>query len=82
VTSHKYQFLLDGKYAYKKIRIVPEDVEKSLLATPDGMIVSLMMQIRDCNASVTYQSLMNHIFANYIGVFMDIYSVATVMIDI
>ena len=36
-------------------------------------MVSLVMQIGDCNASAIYQSLMNHIFADYIGVFMDVY---------
>ena len=34
---------------------------------------SLVMQIGDCNAPATYQTLMNHIFAAYIGVFMDVY---------
>ena len=31
------------------------------------------MQIGDCNALATYQSLMNHIFLDFIGVFMDVY---------
>ena len=31
------------------------------------------MQISDCNAGATYQSLMNHIFASYIGIFMYVY---------
>jgi len=31
------------------------------------------MQIGDCNASATWQALMNHIFSPYIGVFMDVY---------
>jgi len=73
VTGHKYRTLLDGKDAYEQIWIAPEDVENSLFATPDGTMVSLVMQIGDCNASATYQSLMNHIFSAYIGVFMDVY---------
>jgi RNase H-like domain found in reverse transcriptase/Reverse transcriptase (RNA-dependent DNA polymerase)/Retroviral aspartyl protease len=73
VTRHKYHTLLDGRDAYEQIRIAPEDVEKSLFTTPDGTMVSLVMQIGDCNASVTYQLLMNHIFSAYIGVFMDVY---------
>jgi hypothetical protein len=36
-------------------------------------MVSHVMQIGDCNAGATYQSLMNHIFTLYIGVFMEIY---------
>ena len=31
------------------------------------------MQQGDCNASATYQTLMNHVFASYIGVFMYVY---------
>jgi len=36
-------------------------------------MVSLVVQIGDCNAPATYQALMNHIFSGYIGRFMDIY---------
>lgn len=46
---------------------------KSLFAMPNGMMISHVMQIGDCNAGATYQSLMNHIFGPYIGVFMDVY---------
>ena len=31
------------------------------------------MQQGNCNAGATYQTLMNHIFASYIGVFMYVY---------
>jgi hypothetical protein len=31
------------------------------------------MQIGDCNAGETYQSIMNHIFGPYLGIFMDNY---------
>lgn len=31
------------------------------------------MQQGDCNAGATYQTLMNHIFNEYIGVFMEVY---------
>jgi hypothetical protein len=44
----------------------------TLFATSDRTIVSLVMQIGDCNACATYQSLMNHIFSDFIGVFMDV----------
>ncbi|KAJ3554430.1 hypothetical protein NP233_g12425 [Leucocoprinus birnbaumii] len=73
VSSHKYRSLLDGKDAYEQIRVAPEDVHKTLFTTPDGTMISHVMQIGDCNAGATYQSLMNHIFAPYIGVFMDVY---------
>ena len=34
---------------------------------------SLVMQQGDCNAGATYQTLMNHIFASYLGVFVYVY---------
>ncbi|EJD42916.1 DNA/RNA polymerase, partial [Auricularia subglabra TFB-10046 SS5] len=34
---------------------------------------SLVLQIGDCNGSATYQMLMNHIFSEHLGVWMDVY---------
>ena len=45
----------------------------SAVTTPDGNMVSLVLQMGDCNAPVTYQSLMNYIFLSYIGQFLDVY---------
>ena len=59
--------------AYEQIRIVPEHVEQSAVMTPDGNMVSLVLQMGDCNAPATYQSLMNHIFSPYLGRFLDVY---------
>lgn len=73
VSSHKYRSLIDGKDAYEQIRIVPEHVNRSIFNTPDGTMISQVMQIGDCNAGATYQAIMNHIFSPYLGVFMDIY---------
>jgi hypothetical protein len=36
-------------------------------------MVSLVMQMGDCNALATYQALMNHLFFSFIGRFMDVY---------
>lgn len=36
-------------------------------------MVSLVMQQGDCNAGAMYQTLMNHIFASHIGVFIYVY---------
>ena len=71
--SHKYRSTLDLKSAYEQIQIVPEHVERFTVTTPDGNMVSLVVQQRDCNAPATYQALMNHLFSVYIGHFMDIY---------
>ena len=73
VASARYRSLLDLKNAYEQIRIIPEHVERSAVTTPDGNMVSLVVQIGDCNAPATYQALMNHLFSSYIGRFLDVY---------
>ena len=64
---------MDGKDAYEQIRIEPEHVDHTSVTTPDGNMVSLVIQIGDCNVLATYQALMNHIFSGYIRWIMDIY---------
>ena len=48
-------------------------MNRTIFTTPDGTMESLVMQQGDCNAGATYQTLMNHIFASYIGVFVYVY---------
>ena len=71
--SKIYRTALDLKNAYEQIRIIPEHVERSAVTTPDGNMISRVVQQGDCNAPATYQALMNHIFSPYVGRFMDIY---------
>jgi hypothetical protein len=71
--SKPYRTALDLKSAYEQIRIIPEHVERSTVTTPDGNMVSQVIQIGDCNAPATYQALMNYLFSSFIGRFMDIY---------
>ena len=73
VSKHRYRSLIDGKDAYEQIRVVPEHVPQTLFMMPDGMMESLVMQQGDANAGATYQTLMNHLFASYIGAFMFVY---------
>jgi hypothetical protein len=73
VSSHPYRSLLDGKDAYEQIQVTPKHVPQTLFVTPDGTMVSHVMQIGDCNAGATYQSLMNKIFSPHIGVRMHVY---------
>ena len=73
VARHRYRTLLDGKDAYEQICMVEEHIPHTLFSTPDGTMESLTLQQGDCNGPATYQTLMNHIFAPYIGVFMDVY---------
>lgn len=68
-----YRSLIDGKDAYEHIRIEPDHVDRTAMTTPDGNMVSLVLQQGDCNAVATYQTLMNHIFGSFISVFMDVY---------
>jgi hypothetical protein len=71
--SKPFRSALDLKSAYEQICIVPEHVERSTVTTPDGNMVSQVIQIGDCNTPATYQALMNHLFSSYIGRFMDVY---------
>lgn len=62
VSRGKYQSILDRKDTYEQIRVVLEHVELTAVTTPDGNMVSNVVQQGDCNAPATYQALMNHIF--------------------
>jgi hypothetical protein len=73
VSCYKYKTLLDGKDEYEQIHVDEKDVHKTLFHTPMGTMVSLVMQQGDCNAGATYQGLMNHLFAEHIGIFMFVY---------
>ena len=71
--AHPFRSLMDGKDAYKQIRMEADHVDRTAVTMPDSNMVSLVIQIGDCNAPATYQALMNYIFSGYIGRFMDIY---------
>jgi hypothetical protein len=43
------------------------------MSTPNGTMLSLVMQQGDCNASATFQMIMTSIFAPYISVFLEVY---------
>ena len=73
VASKPYCSIIDGKDAYEQIHVVPEHISHMLFNMPDRTMVSEVMQQGDCNAGVTGKSLMNHLFAPYIGVWMDMY---------
>jgi len=73
VASRRFRSVIDGRDAYEQIRVAKEDVPKTLFNTPDGLMESLVLQQGDCNGPATYQTLMNYLFAGYIGVWMDVY---------
>jgi hypothetical protein len=72
VASKPFHSALDLRSAYEQIRIMHEHVEQSMVTTPDGNMVSQVIQIGDC-MPVTYQVLMNYLFLSYIGQFMNVY---------
>ena len=45
----------------------------TVVTTPDGNMISLVVQQGDCNAPATHQALMNHLFSSFIGRIVDIY---------
>ena len=73
VARKPYRSIIDGQDAYKQICVIPEHVERTAVTMPDGNMVSHVIQQGDCNAPATYQALMNHMFGEHIGVFMDVY---------
>ncbi|CCA74791.1 hypothetical protein PIIN_08760 [Serendipita indica DSM 11827] len=73
IAPHRHKSLIDGRDAYEQIRVESKDVHKTLFNTPDGTMISKVMQQGDCNATATYQTLMNYVFAPYIGKFMYVY---------
>jgi len=73
VARQKFWLIINGQDAYEQIRIIPEHVECTAVTTPDGNMVSTVLQQGDCNALVTYQALMNHLFSEFIGNWIDVY---------
>ena len=73
VARRPYRSIIDGQDAYEQIRVVPEHVSRTAVTTPDGNMVSQVIQQGDCNAPATYQALMNHVFGEYISDFLDVY---------
>ncbi len=67
VACAKYFSLMDSSDAYEQVHVEPSHVNRTAVSTPDGNMLSLVMQQGDCNAPATFQAIMNHIFSPYIG---------------
>src|SRR6201996_7956822 len=50
VSRCKYRSLIDGQDAYEQIRVELDHVPRTAMSTPDGNMVSLVLQQGDCNA--------------------------------
>ncbi len=73
VASCCFCSLFDLQAVYEQIHVVTEHLDWTVVTTPDGNMMSLVMQQGNCNAPATCQALINHLFSPYIGVFMDVY---------
>lgn len=73
VASHKYVSVIDMTDAYEQMRIVPEDVPKTLFASPLGTYISNTLQQGDCNGPSSWQRLMTFIFRERIGIEVWVY---------
>lgn len=68
LSQFQYRTKIDMTDAYEQVRVVPEDVWKTLFATVLGTYVSYTMQIGDCNAPSTFQRLVTWIMRERIQV--------------
>ncbi|HZZ15741.1 MAG TPA: reverse transcriptase domain-containing protein, partial [Candidatus Sulfotelmatobacter sp.] len=73
VASHKYVSIIDISDAFEQLRIVPEDVPKTLFSSPLGTFVSNTLQQGDCNGPSSWQRLMTYVFRERIGVEVWVY---------
>ena len=69
----KFRSKIDMTDAYEQIRIVPEDVWKTLFACPLGTFESLTLQQGDCNGPSTFQRLMTWVFRTKLGTWVFVY---------
>ena len=77
VARAKHVTKIDMMDAYEQIRNVPEDVWKTLFATPFGTYESWVLQQGDCNGPSTCQRSMVWIFRDKLGltIFICAYSI-------
>src|SRR5271154_1743395 len=68
VVSHKYISIIDISDAYEQLRIVPEDIPKTLFSSPLGTFTSNVRQQRGSKGLAPWQRLMMDVFRERIGV--------------
>jgi hypothetical protein len=67
VASHPFVSVIDMTDAYEQMRVVPEDVPKTLFSSPLGTFVSNVLQQGDCNGPSSWQRLMTYVFRKRVG---------------
>jgi hypothetical protein len=73
VAGSRYFTAMDLEGAYEQVCVEPDDVPHTLMNTPDGTMVSLVLQQGDCNAIATFMSVMTDMFSAYLGIWLEIY---------
>lgn len=61
---------LDLKTGLHQIRVQPEDMDKTALINKHVQFEYLVLPMRLCNATATYQTVMNQVFKDCIVAFM------------
>jgi hypothetical protein len=71
IAGRKMYTFGDGTYrGYHQVKIVPEDQLKTTFTTPRGTFCYIVMPFGLCNASGTFQRLMNKVFDPFLGLFL------------
>lgn len=75
VAKHRYPSFMEGYSSYNQIIIVEEDLAKTtfICLRAIGTYKWLVMPFNMKNMGATYQRVMNAIFYDFIGKFMEIY---------
>lgn len=64
---------IDLQGAYHQVRIPPEDIPKTAFVTPQGQYQWRVLPFGLTNAPSTFQALMNSLFGQYVGKFVQVY---------
>jgi len=73
IALHPFVSIIDISDTYEQLRIVPEDVPKTIFASPLGTYVSNTLQQGDCNGPSSWQRFMTYVFRERIGVEVWVY---------
>ena len=71
--SHKYTSVIDMTDAYEQMQVIPEDMPKTLFASPLGTFISNCLQQGDSNGPSSWQRLMIFVFRERIGIEVWVY---------